>query len=204
MWRQLPPVLRYRLREGCARPSSLAHTGEVLRDPAAAAAGRREGRLGLSLDSYRSFVGGALSWVEQFPSDFVYNRHFIRNGGGVAALAAALAGFSGPEGGIPGVQAAGDLETIPAAMVKAAGKEFAAAAPPRPAGLGGDLRPSLAGVWVSGGDDGAATTAAGTAHGDVSDDGSGSGLDGAGPDLDRRGSGQAAAGRGYAERQAGL
>jgi hypothetical protein len=87
---QLPPVLRYRLRAKPGdRPSSLAHTGEPLRESGPHDAAVRPSppggghsaftSAGASGDGAAAGGGGGgsgrLGWVEQYPSDFVYHQN---------------------------------------------------------------------------------------------------------------------------------
>jgi hypothetical protein len=115
----LPPVLRYRIHsEDGGKPSSLAHTGEILRETAGGSADRQ-----VSLGSSGSSSNSALGWVEKYPSDFVYNRQFVRSGGGVAALATALADRCGLTGsrGLSSAPGAARAVLAAAASLEAAG-----------------------------------------------------------------------------------
>ncbi len=99
-------MLRYRLRaEQGARPSSLAHTGEPLREPGPRdAIGRQDapdGGHNSALAAACAGGGGAAaaacgvgatcrrpSWVEQFPSDFAFYQNLVRAGVGAGTAAA--------------------------------------------------------------------------------------------------------------------
>jgi hypothetical protein len=90
-------VLRYRLRAKFGdRPSSLAHTGEPLSEPGPHCAAGRPGppdgvqsAFAPACAGGEGAAGGRLSWVEQFPSDFVYRQNLVR---GVEAAVAARTG----------------------------------------------------------------------------------------------------------------